>query len=404
MQNRPGRLFENNPFLVRDRKRQAQGIDENHSLLVANRMECDDAKCRATHAGHHPFRHSVSYLKHQSKQNERTLDRSSASKQPLQAKIFKKYGASTSLLPGKTDIIHRHHSAGFHSRRHIADHLSSAVGHSAYDILKDHNKKKNRHVSPKKPSPHLKPLTKPESVAQLSSFHWTPDTVPPGHPSRSKNSKQKHSPATKAPTSALDHCVLGAMNRKSPHEARDTMSEKDRKSEIHNGSSLSLYDDSPPKLLLASTPSWLKNPTRTADAAALLHHIDVKSHHAREHGHSYLSNVPIGGREGQGEQHLSSTRMHDSRPIMPKVLKPLQMMPKIRIDPPERERRDIPMSVSKRREIFEHVQEHTNVSSLANTASYRRSENAIRKASAQGQQQGATSITQSRLQQPLIEG
>ncbi|TGJ84423.1 hypothetical protein E0Z10_g4344 [Xylaria hypoxylon] len=420
MQIRSKRPIKNNPFLVRDKKGQGQETEKIHSVHVANRMECDDPMCRATHAGHSPFRHSVSCSKHQSKQNKRALDLDSASDRPPQAEVFEKHDSSTSLPPGKADIIHRHHSAGFHSSHHIAEHLSSAVGRNAYDLLKRPNQKMIQHASSKELRPYLEPLTKPKSVTQIDSFHWTPDVVPPGHPSRSSNGKQQRSQTPKVATNVPDHWLPGTVNGNTTHDAADPMSGEGEHSEVRNESNLSLRDD-PPKVRLASTSPWLKNPGKeAANAAAPLHHINTKSHQAHEHDHGYLSGVAAGGwkahagirsasparradiqkdsnslrffggssqesdspfpstfnvtqhqdlqnrldprhqdhtrsrsnyeGKSQGEQHLSSTRMHDSTSTMLNVPEPLHMTPKIRIDPPRREHRDAPMSD----EAFEH--------------------------------------------------
>ncbi|KAI0435232.1 hypothetical protein F5Y09DRAFT_294083 [Xylaria sp. FL1042] len=64
----------------------------------------------------------------------------------------------------------------------------------------------------------------------------------------------------------------------------------------HNESNISLRNNAPPKLRLASTPSWLRNPTKkAADATVPLHHISTKNHGTHEHDHGYLSSVAVDG-------------------------------------------------------------------------------------------------------------
>ncbi|KAI0533475.1 hypothetical protein GGR58DRAFT_111826 [Xylaria digitata] len=467
MQSRSNRPIENNPFLVRDRKRREQDM-ENNSLHTANRMECDDPICRATHVGHHPFRHSVSCSKHWSKQNKQALNLDDAFDRPPQVEVFEKYDMS--VPPDKANIIHRHHSADFHSPRHIVDHLTQAVGHNAYDLLKERNEKNIRHVPFKEPNSYLEPFTTPKSITQIDSFHWTPDTVPPGHPSRSSHGRQQHSPATKPVVDALDCRLPEIVNGKSAYETRDTVQSEDR-----NDPNLPLHYDLQ-KLRLTSTPSWLKNPTKeAADTTTPLRHINTKSHEAYEHGHDYLSNTSIDNRKGytgirsassthradiqkdsnsarlfghsnqemhytlpgtlqitqrqdlqdrlsphhqdhirtrsnyeaksQGEQHLSSTRAHDSTSTNLKAPGISNTTPNIQIDPPKRENQDAPVSVSKRREVFEHFQDHANVATSTNPVSPGHGGGATRKitSSKQNQQQGATPITEGRLSQSLME-
>ncbi|KAI1426197.1 hypothetical protein F5Y12DRAFT_713436 [Xylaria sp. FL1777] len=454
MQSGSKRFSKKNPFLIRDRQSQGKEAEKDICSHAANGMECDDPMCRATHAGHYPFRHSVSCPKHQSQQRNPVLD---ASNKPPRAEGFEKHGPDANLPPGQANIVHRHHSAGFHSSHHIAEHLSSAVGHDAYDLLKGRNKKRI------KPNPsklnirsglYLEPLTKAKSVIELDSFQWAPDPIPTGHPNHSNNGRQQHSLTTKAATSTPDRWLPGIATEKTAREARQDVSGEatthGEQREIHNVSNVSLCDNEPPRLRLASTPSWLKNPTKeAADATAPLHHIGTKNHKTHEHDHGYLSSVTVddlnflrihGGssqasdqvvipaplstshirrhqdarsqlashhgdhirtqssyeEKSQGERHVFSTAIRDSMPLMRPETH--HMTPEIRIDPPQHKHRDTPASVSKRREIFEHAEDHADIATSANTASSRHSKSAIRKThSQQGQQHKATSTSESGL-------
>ncbi|KAI0909886.1 hypothetical protein F4823DRAFT_405062 [Ustulina deusta] len=301
VQSQSKQLIKKSPFLAMDRRSQEQEMEGNVSFQAASRMECDDPMCRATHVGHYPFRHSVSCPKHQNKQRL-VFGLDSASDRPPQTEAIKKPDFDARLPPGQANIVHRHHSAGFHSSHHIAEHLSSAVGHNAYDLLKGRNREKIRPTSKKviKPSPYLEPLTKTKSVTEIDSFQWAPDPVPPGHPGRSSNERQQRSPATKATTSAPDHWFSGIANEKTAHEGRDIMAEQatihGEKREAGNDLNVSLRDNDLPKLRLTSTPSWLKTPTKeAANATAPLHHISTKNQDTHEHDHGYLSSASVDG-------------------------------------------------------------------------------------------------------------
>ncbi|KAI1310911.1 hypothetical protein F5Y03DRAFT_9927 [Xylaria venustula] len=298
LQDRSKQFITKNPFTFRDRKSQEQEVEKATSLHDANRVECDDPLCRATHAGHHPFRHSVSCPKHHSNRKSPTLDRGNASDRlPWTAAAEKPH--SDADHPSGQATVHRHHSAGFHSSRHIAEHLSSAVGHNAYDLLKGRHEKKvqpNSSKSSIKPGLYLEPLSKAKSVTELDSFQWTPDPLSPGHPYHGR----QQSPGTKATAGALDHQSLRDTHERPTHEPKDTMLGADtinsNRNETHNKSSASLHENEPQKLRLASTPSWLMNPTKeAADATAPLHHISTKNHRPHEHDHGYLSSIAADG-------------------------------------------------------------------------------------------------------------
>ncbi|KAI3343949.1 hypothetical protein F4824DRAFT_507682 [Ustulina deusta] len=99
--------------------------------------------------------------------------------------------------------------------------------------------------------------------------------------------------------------------------------------------------------------------------------------------------------KSQEERHIFSTRIHNSTPLMLKAPEIPHMTPKIRIDPPEREHQDTPVSVSKRREIFEHVQNHSDIAISANTTSSGHGNNAVQKThSHKDQKQRETSTAQ----------
>ncbi|KAJ8127199.1 hypothetical protein O1611_g6437 [Lasiodiplodia mahajangana] len=312
-----------NPFILNDKKGKGQEAEKSLTIRSMSRMECEDPMCRATHTGHYPFRHSVSCSKHGSEHSRRALDLSSTSNRPPPVGVFQGPHSDTNLPSGHLHDVHRHHSASFHSNDHIAEHLSSAVGHNVYHLLKGPN--------------------------------------PPDH--------QQHITASE----------------RTIRDATDTMSGEapihGEQREIQSESNPSRRDNIPPRLRLVSTPSWLRNPTKgSADAIAPLHHIDTKNHEIHDHDHGYLSNIAIHPHDDHSRGHGPSRSSHkigtrEGRHLPSKMFPNAYELiseaphatPKIRIDPasPKRRQRNAPASVSKRREIFEPTQEHASIASPA---------------------------------------
>ncbi|KAI1757785.1 hypothetical protein F4782DRAFT_546905 [Xylaria castorea] len=340
------RPIKKNIFIVEDNKDKNQGTDHHVSSHPVNRIECGDLTCRSTHTGHYPFQHNVSYSKHGSEQSRQALDPGGNSNWPPQV-VVQKSDFDQSLAPEKGDVPHRHHSAGFHSYDHIAEHLSSAVGHNAYDLLEGRNGKGIETVSSKastKWSPYLQPLTKPK-----------PETT------------------HKARNSTLEDSTI-------PTGQKETL----------NNLNISQRDNKPRKFRLVSTPPWLKNPTKkAADAIAPLHHINTKSSKAHGNDHAYAPNIALDDwtkhstvrstssirkAEILEERRLPPIRTHNSPSVVAKVPEPSHVTPKIQIDqaPDEHKRRHTPVSVSKRREIFEFVQDHADTASPVKKASHER--------------------------------
>ncbi|KAI1132997.1 hypothetical protein F5Y10DRAFT_260623 [Nemania abortiva] len=380
-----------NPFLLND-KSKGKEAEANLSVSSTSRMDCNDPMCRATHAGHQPFRHNVSYSKHGSEHSRRAIDPSDASNQPLQAGSFEEPPSNTNFPSNQANDIHRHHSVGFHSDHHIAEHLSSAVGHNAYDLLKGRKKKNTQPISKASiksginGSPYPEPFTMPKSVTQMGSFQWTQDAIPPGHPSRSGSRRQRRSPLSKEATnpSEQEHIIA---SKRTTHDAINTVPGEsplhNEQREVHSDLDLSRHGNVPPRLRLASTPSWLRNPAKgAADAITPLHHVDTKSHDMHEHDHGYLSNIVVHPQDDHDEDYVQSrsgykTESREERHILSKLPdapssvreapKSAHATPKIQIDPtpPERKQRNAPVPVSKRREIFEFAQDHTPMTSPA---------------------------------------
>ncbi|KAI8952005.1 hypothetical protein F4801DRAFT_577879 [Xylaria longipes] len=382
------RPIKKNPFVVKDQEDKKQGTGH------PNQKECDDPLCRATHTGHYPFRHSVSCSKHGSEQSRQSLDPGGVSNKPPQA-VVGKSNLNESFVPDERDVPHRHHSSGFHSHHHIAEHLSSAIGHNAYDLLEGRKAKVIEPISSKasiKRSPCLQPLTKPKPVTRIGSFQWTQDAVPPGHPGRSGDERQQQFPMTEVATIASNGQPHKTANDETTRNARDTASDEatihDKQKETQYDLNVSWRDKEPHKLRLVSPTSWLRNPTKTAaDATAPLHHVNTKSNEAHGSDHEHVPKITVDDRREHAtalstnavhkvdtpeERRLPPIRTHNSSSLVAKVPESSHVTPKIQIDraPSEHKRRYIPVSVSKRREAFEYVQDHTSTASSTMKASH----------------------------------
>ncbi|TRX91933.1 hypothetical protein FHL15_007252 [Xylaria flabelliformis] len=327
-------------------------------------------------------------------EEQRKQNRGDTSNMPPQV-VVEKSDFNKSPAREKSDVPHRHHSAGFHSFHHIAEHLSSAVGHNAYDLVRGRSEKETRPVSSKtsvKRSPYLRPLTKPKPVTRIDSFHWTQDTVPPGHPGHSGGEMQRP-PLTEAATKASKHQLNENVDKETVHKAMNSTLEGTitpfKPKETLSDLNLSRRNAQPRTLRLVSTPPWLKNPTKeAADATAPLHHVDVKSHEADWNDHAYAPGTAVDDWSGHlavrsinsirkadtpEERRLPPIRTHNSPSMEATVPEPSHMTPKIHIDrtPSEYKRQYTPISVSKRRKIFESVQDHADTASSVKKASHK---------------------------------
>ncbi|KAI1180305.1 hypothetical protein F4777DRAFT_529620 [Nemania sp. FL0916] len=425
IQKRSTQPIKTNPFLANDKLNQVQGVEDNVCTHSMNQVECDDPMCKATHTGHYPFRHSVSCSKHGSEQRRRAPGSSEASNRPLEGEFLETSTSQTGIHQSQADNVHRHHSAGFHSHHHIAEHLSSAVGHNAYDLLAKRKEQEAQPTSPKasvEPITHLRPLSKPTPVTQIDSFQWSQDVVPPGHPERSGTVRQPYPPSSEDAMSTSDPRPHMISNEATTY-GEDFMSSKaavdSKERDFRDESKSSRRDNGPPKTRLASIPSWLKNPSKEpADATSYLHHVDTANHEVREHDHGYPSTTIADEQRGRTTirsanparkahkrtyPRVRSQNDHEavpqerSRPVTAELDRPPSSLPKVSGSRhptsgaqdaqslPDRKQRGKSLSVSKRRQIFEFSQDRTNTPHSAINAN-----------------QGATSTAQSGLSQSRV--
>jgi len=275
------------------------------SLSTKRRDECDDPMCRATHTGHYPYRHSVSCSKHGSEQSRRLTDLASASHQhdTSNADMPEKKPESDVNAPlSEGDTVHRHHSAGFHGRHHIVEHLSSAVGHRAHQHLEENNNEEGSKAVSSKTS--IEPFTKAQPTSQITPFQWTQESVPQGHPRRSEvyvrpEGQPKHL-GTRATPSASDCRSQNAEVTEGTHEAGRVAVEGERR-QMRDDLNLPFRDHDAPKRRLASTPPWLKEPTKqAADATSRLRRVNSKSQEINGQEHDFLSETSVENWKGYG--------------------------------------------------------------------------------------------------------
>ncbi|KAI0402961.1 hypothetical protein F4802DRAFT_334357 [Xylaria palmicola] len=381
MHSRSMRPIEQNPFLLRDKNIQEQGTGELHLHLV-NPVECTDPMRKATHAEDMSSKHE------KGKNGQGPGNPSNGS---FGAQVVERPNSTEVQHSGAANIIHRHHSAGFHSQHHIAEHLSSAVGYDAYDLLKGRS---GRNIQPTlrtraKLTSHIEPFTVSKPVTQINPFKWTQDVVRPGHPSRSGEERHQNPEASKVTTNASNH---------QPPKIMDTMSE-----EVTNHSDLTpaRRDNEPPKVRLVSTPSWLRTPTKeAADATAPLLHVNTTRHTTHGHNYSGLRAVTDDGWKTHAVTPSRSPALikrQNPYSVVPKVPEPPDITPKEQVghNPNERKQRCTPVSVSKLREAFEPTPHPRDIASSASHVRETRSQ--------QAQHQGANSTAQSGMPQSPVE-
>lgn len=147
----PVRSVKQNPFVVGDKER-VESTTESHvpeplairhyhcyrpQLQIGGRdhevsnshVECDNPMCRATHAGHYPYRHSITCALHRSEEVEKhggSPRESLVSDNPSVAHPPSLQSRKDTLRP-PYDTIHRHHFAGLQTPYHVAEHITSGA-------------------------------------------------------------------------------------------------------------------------------------------------------------------------------------------------------------------------------------------------------------------------------------
>lgn len=194
--------------------------------------ECENAACRKTHEGHLPFRHSVLCALHRSSGTDEADHcplENGATCDPSMEKADEKKMAAVVALHAHHDTVHRHHSAGLHGPRHIAEHLSMAVGHQrraarsklAFQSSKSpefdecDNPDAKCHLPKAKAlavATHLDPISSVQPIAEVDSFQHVEVLLPRGHeearPGNAKGSQRLDTPpSTQTPVPQTSHTL-----------------------------------------------------------------------------------------------------------------------------------------------------------------------------------------------------
>ncbi|KAI0166306.1 hypothetical protein GGR57DRAFT_510046, partial [Xylariaceae sp. FL1272] len=206
------------PFLFQDRPVKAPATNESTlgqsyqpTLREPNcEDECDDPMCRATHAGHFPFRHCVSCSKHRlltgGQMNEVSRPPSSGSFNEPSPESQRP--SNPEPLSDRDQSDHRHHSTESHSLRHIRSHLSSAIGQDVEDFMEERKSKRDGLASSGRSvtsSLHIESPINTRFVRRVDRLQHDEHTISPGHPKRSHHSKHHDVSVTEVRSVSPDH-------------------------------------------------------------------------------------------------------------------------------------------------------------------------------------------------------
>lgn len=217
LRSHPTWSVQDNPFLVADREAKAKAAESletgDDAEIKQSRKdegyECDNPACRATHEGHRPFRHSVSCALYRGSQDEevQASQRGGAGQRSRRvrgstrkSKLAEQSSADMEALHSHHDTVHRHHSAGFHSPHHIAEHLAlvtgrnrrgshakaaeEASGQSAEGktVTGSDANEIGASATNQYTNKQLEPLTQVQATTKVGSFRYKEEPLPHGHP------------------------------------------------------------------------------------------------------------------------------------------------------------------------------------------------------------------------------
>ncbi|KAI1410178.1 hypothetical protein F5Y13DRAFT_202535 [Hypoxylon sp. FL1857] len=281
LRDRPTRLVKQNSFIIADEQArepipesrivEQSDIQESHyhkcpqrytddscHEISSTKVECDDPMCRATHDGHHPYRHSITCALHRTEE----ADQCRGSDEGLIASD----NASVARLPNPLSnrdtsqsfdhIIHRHYSTVFH--HHVEGHLDSGTDHGSHELYTKHEIKSNDEAR----APTATTLASPETSAIVGQGRKSKslETKHVAHSSR----RYEHSHGTMGGY-AVDR---GEAINRNPSSAiiRELGDTTQNKRPIPRG-------------LVLSPPPWLKTPSKDAgDARSRLRRVVAETH------------------------------------------------------------------------------------------------------------------------------
>ncbi|KAI0835539.1 hypothetical protein F5Y06DRAFT_305808 [Hypoxylon sp. FL0890] len=242
-----------------------QHPDDSDHKILSTKFECDDPMCRATHDGHHPYRHSITCALHRSEEAEKCRG---------SHKLLASDNASVSRLPNPLSnkdaprpsghAMQRHHSTGLYHHDDI-EHFDNGARYRIHELSTSHE---NQSVGEAK--------TSASSTMPVSKSRVEPsETYMVAGQSQGSKSFETKQAVHSNPTYHHGHETIGnypvsggeVVNRKSgPVVPRDIKDTAQTKRFI-------------PKGRVLSPPPWLKQPSKeVGDVRSILRPIITKSH------------------------------------------------------------------------------------------------------------------------------
>ncbi|OTA80057.1 hypothetical protein M434DRAFT_38162 [Hypoxylon sp. CO27-5] len=289
LQEKPTRLLKQNSFIIADREARDASIESpivEHSAFSQSRdhicsqrhtddsdhgvsstkVECDDPICRATHDGHHPYRHSITCALHRNEEAEKCKG--------LHREFLSSENASVTHLPNPLSNKDGSRSLGYTTHQHCATVLyhhhdiKHPCGEASYGFHEPYTNHNGKFIGEARIST---PLTTPRSKSRVeSSETYTVAGQSQGFKSfetkhvAHSSPRHEHSHETIS-NSAMNVCKAGNRNP-SPATITEAGDHIQIKSLI-------------PKGRVLSPPPWLKRPSKEAgDARSRLRHVINKSH------------------------------------------------------------------------------------------------------------------------------
>ncbi|KAI2775708.1 hypothetical protein F4815DRAFT_496499 [Daldinia loculata] len=294
----PVRSVKQNPFVVGDKER-VESTTESHvpeplairhyhcyrpQLQIGGRdhevsnshVECDNPMCRATHAGHYPYRHSITCALHRSEEVEK--DGGSPRELPVSDNPSVAHPPSLQsrkdTLRPPYDTIHRHHFAGLQTPYHVAEHITSGANRGIRHL---HSNRSGKAVD--EAGYGITGQRQEFKSTETECASYTDRGYENSHDIADNHAVTRGEAASRAYTANTAKGI-----------GRDARGRK-----------------SLPKSRVFSPPSWLQAPSKEAgDARSRLHHIDVGNYGRSLH-------VDVMNLEGERVNH-SQSLVHGPNP------------------------------------------------------------------------------------------
>ncbi|KAI2612230.1 uncharacterized protein GGS25DRAFT_111228 [Hypoxylon fragiforme] len=281
-------VFEKSEFQTSQPTRNSPGpVGKSNDEVTSTKVECDDPMCKATHAGHYPYRHSITCSLGRSEEVERALD-------SLKESIISEDASDAQRLTPELSeegssspfdaTPHDHHSKELRSSHHSTHHLGSAFGHE----FRERYYRFAESPRGKAGSDNISSIEHPAPVipiAPVNSLQHVHKTVSPSYPKRKEylqpTEERKHTPTRPSPRLGQGQ---GSYSVETKNISGERFSQSTPRGGINRKRSI-------PIIRVLSPPSWLKTPRKEAgDAKCGLRHVK-----ANDHGHWPNSRVDSSG-------------------------------------------------------------------------------------------------------------